>query len=45
MIVRDKFRTGRAALLRGLDFWRRGSAALPVIAAIVFFAFGATAKR
>jgi hypothetical protein len=34
---------GRAALLRGLDFGRRGSAALPLIAAILFFAVGATA--
>ena len=34
---------GRAALLRGFDIWRRGSAALPLIAAILFFAVGATA--
>ncbi|HEY4984542.1 MAG TPA: outer membrane lipoprotein-sorting protein [Verrucomicrobiae bacterium] len=34
---------GRTALLRGLDFGRRGSAALPLIAAILFFAVGATA--
>ena len=33
----------RTALLRGLDFGRRGSAALPLIAAILFFAVGATA--
>jgi hypothetical protein len=43
MIERDKFQIGRAALLRGLDFGRRGSAALPLIATILFFAVGATA--
>ena len=43
MKVRDRFQIGRAALLRGLDFGRRGSAALPLIAAILFFAVGATA--
>jgi len=43
MKVRDRFQIGRAALLRGLDFRRRGSAALPLIAAILFFAVGATA--
>jgi hypothetical protein len=36
---------GRAALLRGLDFGRRGSAALPLLAAMVlFFAAGAAAQ-
>jgi hypothetical protein len=35
---------GRAALLRGLNFWRRGSAALPLLATILFFAVGATAE-
>jgi hypothetical protein len=44
MIVRDKFQIGRAALLRGLDFRRRGSAALPLLAAILFFAVGAMAQ-
>jgi len=44
MMVRDKFKIGGAALLRGLDFGRRGSAALPLIAAILFFAFGAMAQ-
>jgi hypothetical protein len=44
MIIRDKFQIGRAALLRGLDFGRRGSAARPLIAAIVFFAVGAMAQ-
>jgi len=44
MKVRDKFQFGRAALLRGLDFGRRGSAALPLIAAILFFAAGAMAQ-
>jgi hypothetical protein len=38
------FLQGGAALLRGLDFWRRGSAALPLITAILFFALGATAQ-
>ena len=32
-----------AALLRGLDFGRRSSAALPLVAAILFFALGAAA--
>jgi hypothetical protein len=41
MIGREKFQTGGAALLRGLDFWRHGSAALPLIATILFFALGA----
>jgi hypothetical protein len=40
---RDKFQVGRAALLRGLNFGRRGSAALPWIAMILFFAGGAMA--
>jgi hypothetical protein len=40
---RDKFQVGRAALLRGLNFGRRGSAALP-IATILFFAVGAMAQ-
>ena len=44
MKVRDKFQTGRAALWRGLDFGRRGSAALPLIATILFFAVGAMAQ-
>ena len=36
---------GGAALLRGLNFWQRGSAALPLLAAmILFFAVGATAE-
>ena len=35
---------GRAALLCGLDFWRRSSAALPLLALILFFAVGATAE-
>jgi hypothetical protein len=43
MMVRDKFPMGGAALLRGLDFGRRGSAALPLIATILFFAVGAMA--
>jgi len=43
--MKCKFLTGRAALLRGLGFWRRGSAALPLLAAMVlFFAVGATAQ-
>jgi hypothetical protein len=44
MIVRDKFQIGRVALLRGLDFGRRGSAALPLFAAIIFFAVDAMAQ-
>jgi hypothetical protein len=44
MKSRDKFQIGRAALLRGLDFGRRGSAALPLIAVILFFAAGAMAQ-
>ena len=44
MIARDKFKIGGAALLRGLDFGRRGSAALPLIAVILFFADGALAQ-
>ena len=40
----DKFQVGRAALLRGFNFGRRGSAALPWIAMILFFAAGATAQ-
>ena len=43
MIIRDEFQIGRAALLRGLHFGRRGSAALPWIATILFFAFGVAA--
>ncbi|MGA2281864.1 MAG: outer membrane lipoprotein-sorting protein [Verrucomicrobiota bacterium] len=44
MIVRDKFQIGRAALLRGLDFGRRGSAALPLLAAMsLLAAIGAAA--
>jgi hypothetical protein len=39
---RDQFQTGGAALLRGLDVWRRGSAALLLMAAILYFA-GSTA--
>jgi hypothetical protein len=39
----DKFQVGRAALLRGLNFGRRGSAALP-IATILFFVVGAMAQ-
>jgi len=34
---------GRAALLRGLDFWRRGSAALPLVMSLLV-AFGAMAQ-
>jgi len=34
---------GRAALLRGLDFWRRGSAALPIVV-IFLAAIGAMAQ-
>ena len=44
MIVRDNFQIGRAALLRGLDFGRRGSAALPLVAMILFFTAGAMAE-
>jgi hypothetical protein len=44
MIIRNKFPIGRAALLRGLDFGRRGSAALPLFTVILFIAFGATAE-
>jgi hypothetical protein len=29
--VCERFQTGRAALLRGLNFWRHGSAALPLL--------------
>ena len=43
MKVCDKFQIGRAALLRGLDFGRRGSAALLLMAAILFLTVGATA--
>jgi hypothetical protein len=43
MMARDKFPMGGAALLRGLDFGRRGSAALPLTATILFFAVGAMA--
>jgi hypothetical protein len=35
---------GGAALLRGLNFWRRCSAALPLLATILFSAVGATAE-
>jgi hypothetical protein len=43
--MKCKFQTGRAALLRGLGFWRRGSAALPLLAALaLFFAVGAAAE-
>jgi hypothetical protein len=42
--MKCKSQTGRAALLRGLGFWRRGSAALPLLAAMVLFlAAGAAA--
>jgi hypothetical protein len=44
MKAHDKFQIGRAALLRGLDFGQRGSAALPLIAAILFFPVGAMAQ-
>jgi len=38
--------TGRAARLRGLNFWRRGSAALPVSAAtLLLVGFGAKAEN
>jgi len=40
MKVCDKFQIGRAALLRGLDFGRRGSAALPLLAAMNLLAAG-----
>ena len=40
---RDKFQLVKAALLRGLNFGRRGSVALP-IATILFFAVGAMAQ-
>jgi hypothetical protein len=43
MKIRGKFQMGGAALLRGLNFGRRGSAALSWIATILFFVFGATA--
>ena len=43
MIVRDKFQIGGAALLRGLDFGRCGSPALPWITPVLFFAVRATA--
>jgi hypothetical protein len=36
---------GRAVLPRGLNFWRRGSAALPLLATILFFTFSATAQQ
>ena len=43
--VRERFQTGGAALLRGLNFWRRGSAALPLLAgAILLTASGAKAE-
>jgi hypothetical protein len=38
MMARDKFPMGGAALLRGLDFGRRGSAALPLLAAMSLLA-------
>ena len=44
MTVLSKFQIGRAALPRGLNFWRRGSAALPLIAVILFLAVGAMAQ-
>ena len=43
--MKIKFQSGRAALQRGLDFWRRGSAALPLLAAIILsLAVGAAAE-
>jgi len=44
MTGRDKSQIGRAALLRGLDFGRRGSTALPLMATILFFAGGVMAQ-
>ena len=43
MKIRDQFPMGGAALLRGLNFGRRGSAALPM-ATVIFFAVGAMAQ-
>jgi len=43
MRIRNQFQMGGAALLRGLNFGRRGSVALP-IAMILFFTAGATAE-
>jgi hypothetical protein len=45
MRVPDKSKTGGAALLRGLHFGRRGSAALPVMAAILFLTLSAAAAN
>ena len=43
--VCERFHTGGAALLRGLNFWRRGSAAPPLLAgAILLIAAGAMAE-
>ncbi|MGA3283270.1 MAG: outer membrane lipoprotein-sorting protein [Verrucomicrobiota bacterium] len=39
----ERFHSGRAALLRGLNFWRRGSAALPLIVMNLLVAVCATA--
>jgi hypothetical protein len=43
MSVRNRFNIGMAALLRGLDFGRRGRVASPLMAVILFFAGGAMA--
>jgi hypothetical protein len=43
MTVRNQFKIGMAALLRGLDFVRGGRAALSWMAVILFFAGGAMA--
>jgi len=43
--VYGAFHIGRAALLRGLNFWRRGSAALPLLLGmLLLMAAGATAE-
>jgi len=40
----DHFQTGRAALLRGLDFGWQAGVVLPLLLAILFFAVGAMAQ-
>jgi Outer membrane lipoprotein-sorting protein len=43
--VRERFQTGRAALLRGLFFWRRSSAVLPLLTgAFLLVVSGAVAE-
>ena len=44
MTLRRNFQPGGAALLRGLDFGRRGNAALPLVTVILFFATGLIAQ-